>query len=266
MHVFNPSIWKGEAGGTLEASLNYRTSPTTARTAQRNRCFCHPLALAECLVQNHLPVLASSFQHSCSSQRLEPNPGLAWPLVHFLMSHTVSVAIPVYNELNKWTLKTLTGTGCRRLALRSWGLETAHTGTLQVWQETWHFPCPWMIYYAFHFFPVHLTVLSENDGWLMRTYKQFTTTHKDVKFMFMGRRGDIMKGPKDCVIKRDTNKYSYYWARFTFRTQTWEEIEEGSKLGLRQHWRAADIFTEDYISVYFSKEWRWSQWCLFLSP
>lgn len=122
--------------------------------------------------------------------------------------HTISVAIPVYDELNKCSLKTLTGTGCRRLAPRSWGWETARTGTwkdkgkegrkpsgtlavglplqqtcsrephppslrsrtlpsqvlgqltAQACQETWHFPCPWMIDCAFQFFPVHLTVLS----------------------------------------------------------------------------------------------------------
>ena len=43
-----------------------------------------------------------------------------------------------------------------------------------------------------------------------RTYKQFTTTHKDVKFMFRVNGRNVMKGPKDSVIKRDTNKYSYY--------------------------------------------------------
>lgn len=43
-----------------------------------------------------------------------------------------------------------------------------------------------------------------------RKDKQFSTTHKDVKFMFRVKGRDVMKGPKDSVIKRDTNKSSYY--------------------------------------------------------
>jgi hypothetical protein len=39
-HTFNPSTWEAEAGGSLisefEASLVYRVSSRTARTAQRN--------------------------------------------------------------------------------------------------------------------------------------------------------------------------------------------------------------------------------------
>jgi hypothetical protein len=43
-----------------------------------------------------------------------------------------------------------------------------------------------------------------------RKDKQFSTTHKDVKFMFRVKGRNVMKGPKDSVIKRDTNKSSYY--------------------------------------------------------
>lgn len=42
------------------------------------------------------------------------------------------------------------------------------------------------------------------------TYKQFPTTHKDIKFMLRVKGRNAMKGPKDSVIRRDTNKYSYY--------------------------------------------------------
>lgn len=43
--------------------------------------------------------------------------------------HTISVAIPVYDELSKYFLKMWTGTGYKRLALKSWGLVTVHKGT-----------------------------------------------------------------------------------------------------------------------------------------
>lgn len=44
--------------------------------------------------------------------------------------------------------------------------------------------------------------LYENDGWLMRIYKQFTTTHKDVKFMFTDRRGCHEQSKGLCNKKR----------------------------------------------------------------
>ena len=43
--------------------------------------------------------------------------------------HTISVAIPVCDELSKCFLKMWTGTGCKRLALKSWGLVIVHKGT-----------------------------------------------------------------------------------------------------------------------------------------
>lgn len=43
--------------------------------------------------------------------------------------HTISVAIPVCDELSKCFLKMWTGRGYKRLVLKSWGLVTVHKGT-----------------------------------------------------------------------------------------------------------------------------------------